>query len=580
MPRTVLPSGAVEYGPVGWPDPRRTLFPPIARWAKEYLRLPDGPNAGDPWTFTRQQSRYLAHWYSITDRGHFVYSQGVCRLCKGAGKDPLAAALALIDLCCPHVVFRRWDENGFPVGQPHASPWVQIAAVSRDQTETTMSLFSAMASEQLRDEYGVRVGKTLVYAGEDDAHKIQAVTSNPLSLEGKRPTLVIPNEVQNWFKSNQGHAMAGVINGNLAKSRGGLARRLSLCNAHVPGRDSIGERLWATFEKQEAGELVDESLLYFALEAPPDTKLNDPEQLEAALRATHGDAVWLNPRRIMQDIYDPETSPSESRRKHLNQVVAAEDAWVWPSEWDALGPVERDKFELRADWERRSAEAGREVPKLQPRDQITLGLDPSKSEDHTALIATEVVSGNWVTLGVWLPQECGHEPRHPDSKPCSDRVIDFSAVDAAVKEAHKLYDVVAFFSDVHPFESYVDAWNRKFGHKYCVKATSRNAIAFDMRTREKEFVLEGAVRVRQEIREGRFRHDGHRMVRVHIHNARAQEREFGENLSGATVGKESRRSPRKIDSAPAGILSRMAWRLYCALPPSKQRRKRTGRASF
>src|SRR5687768_9549955 len=138
---------AVEYGPRGWPPANRTLFPLIKRWCEENLLQPDGPDAGKPWRFTRQQCRYLAWWWAITDRGHWRYSRGVIRLMKGAGKDPLAAVVALVDLCCPHVVFKCWDrKTGLPLGQAHPAPWVQIVAVSRDQTETTMSLFNSMVS--------------------------------------------------------------------------------------------------------------------------------------------------------------------------------------------------------------------------------------------------------------------------------------------------------------------------------------------------------------------------------------------------------------------------------------------------
>jgi hypothetical protein len=72
--------------------------------------------------------------------------------------------------------------------------------------------------------------------------QIQAVTSNPLSIEGGRPTLVIRNETQNWNSSNGGHEMAGAIEGNAAKSEDGAARMLDICNAYRPGEDSVGQR--------------------------------------------------------------------------------------------------------------------------------------------------------------------------------------------------------------------------------------------------------------------------------------------------------------------------------------------------
>lgn len=558
---------AVELGPRGWPPANRTLFPLIARWCAEYLRQPDGDEAGEPWKFTRQQSRYLAWWWSLTPEGRWRFRRGTLRLMKGAGKDPLAAVIAAVELCCPYARFAGWDERGYPIGKPVPAPWVQLAAVAKKQTRTTMRLFPSLFTQKAIEEYGIRIGMEIIYALGDTA-VIEAVTSNPLALEGGRTTLVIPNEIQNWRENNQGVEMSEAIDGNLAKIRGGGARRLSLCNAHVPGLGSVGELEYEAFLAQEAGETVNDDVMYFAVEAPPDTKLNDDESLLHGLLVARGDSVWLDPERIMADIRDPRTTPSEARRKYLNQVVAAEDAWVWPQEWDAMGPPIQLMTESHEEWQKRAAESGRPVTKLTPGECITLGLDPSKSEDHTALIATAVDSGDWVTLGVWDPAE-------------HDGLIPMDEVDAAVRKAHADYDVVGFFSDVHPFESYVDKWNEEFGHNYCIRATVKHAVGFDMRTREREFVLEGAMRMQAEIKKGLFRHDGHKLVRKHIHNARARQIEWNNGaIKAVTVQKESRRSPRKIDSAPAGILSRLAWRLYCALPPAKKRKKRSGKAAF
>jgi phage terminase large subunit-like protein len=76
-----------------------------------------------------------------------------------------------------------------------------------------------------------------------------------------------------------------------------------------------------------------------------------------------------------------------------------------------------------------------------------------------------------------------------------------------------------------------------------------------------------------EIVEGVFRHDGDPRVRQHVHNARRRPNQYG-----VSFGKETRESSRKIDSLAAGTLARMARRAYLALPRSKQRRQRTGRA--
>jgi hypothetical protein len=77
---------ALRYGPQDFPPENRTLLWPILQWQLEYLRQPDGPNAGGPWIYTPEQLRFCAWWWAIDDHGRFVYRRAVLRRCKGAGK--------------------------------------------------------------------------------------------------------------------------------------------------------------------------------------------------------------------------------------------------------------------------------------------------------------------------------------------------------------------------------------------------------------------------------------------------------------------------------------------------------------
>ena len=92
-------------------------------------------------------------------------------------------------------------------------------------------------------------------------------------MEGNRPTLVIRNETQFWYESNDGHALAGVIEGNVTKIPG--ARTLSICNAHIPGEDSVAERDYDAWQAVEAGTAAYAGTLYDALEAPADTPVSE-----------------------------------------------------------------------------------------------------------------------------------------------------------------------------------------------------------------------------------------------------------------------------------------------------------------
>ena len=516
----------------------------VAAWAAKWLQHEDSR----PWKFTREQFRFVLHWYAIGPDFRFTYRDGVLQRLKGWGKDPLGAVLCAVEFVGPcrptgeladaATATALGIPEGQPIGRPHPQAWVQTAAVSKEQTRNTMTLFPAYFTKAALTEFGIDLGKEIIYAHRG-AQQIQAVTSSPRTLEGARSTFVLRNETHHWLSTNEGHEMDAVIDRNLSKASDGSARALSITNAYEPGEESVAQIAREAYEDIVAGKSVDVGILYDSLEAPPEATL-DAETLPATLDAIRGDAVWLDIPRIIQAIMDKRNPASRSRRFWLNQIVVTEDAWCTPQEWDAL-----------ADRETRPAEG----------DLIALGFDGSLTDDHSALIACRVGDGFTFTLGVWDPAKTNNEaPR--------------DAIDRAVHAAFEYFDVVAFYSDLHPWESYVDRWAHELGTDLCVAASPRHRIAWDMRSRQKEFTIEGSERTNNEIAEGAFRHDGDARVRQHVHNARRRP-----NAWGVSFGKEHRESARKVDALAALILARMARRAYLSLPERKQRRKRS-RAAF
>jgi hypothetical protein len=535
------PAEPVAIGPTwrrsedgGWHLPTLTLGWQVLGWTAEYLRQPDGPEAGRPWRFTAEQARFVLWWFAIDEAGRFIHRRGMLRRVKGWGKDPVGATLCAIEFVGP-CRFDGFNARGEPVGAPHPAAWVLTAAVSKDQTRNTMTLFPSLFSDELIAGEQIDLGKEIIYANRG-RRRLEAVTSSPRALEGARGTFTLKNETQHWLLSNEGHAMAEVIARNATKGRDGASRSLSISNAHQPGEDSDAERDWDAWQLIEQGKARDAGFLYDSIEAPPGTDLADEQQLRAGLRAARGDSVWLDEDRHVQEVWDPRNQPSLSRRFYLNQIVAAEDAWIAPHEYDRLA----DETVVLADGE-----------------LVTLGFDGSKSDDHSALIGCRVDDGYTFTLGAWDPAE--HDGEAPRDE-----------IDAMVVSAFERFRVCAFFSDLHPWESYVDRWAERFGRRLVVKANVRHAVAWDMRTRTKEFTVE-CERLHDEIVEGVFSHDGNARVRQHFANARRRP-----NAWGQSVGKEHRESARKIDAVPATVLARLARRLVVA--SGKTPRKRSGRS--
>ena len=506
-----------------WYLPEHTLGWGVINWLAEYVGSPD--DATSIFLPTMEQARFLLWFYAIDEEGKWLHRNAILRRAKGTGKSPLAAAIGLVELCGP-VRFDGWDGDE-PVGKPHPAAWVQLVGVSQEQTKNVMTALNIMASKKLRKAYKLEVCKTVVYSG--IGGRLETVTSSPHTMEGNRPSLVLEDEIQWWVEGNGGHDMRSVIDGNVTKVAG--ARRLSMCNAHVPGDDSVAERDYDAYLLVKQGRAVDTGLLYDSLEAPADTPVSeipaesvDPdghaaglEKLRAGLDVARGDATWLDTGEVIKAILDVRTPISESRRRHLNQINAAEDAFVAPTEWDACQVADNQ---------------------LKPGDRITLGFDGSKTGDWTALVACRIEDGHLQLIKAWDPE------RHGGEVPTED-------VDAVVRSTFARYTVVAARFDVRMFESYVDAWTRDFRRAVKIMASPGKPLAFDMRggnVKRFSFDCEAFL---EAVVDQQISHDGNRTLRAHMMNAKR----YGTTFGSVSVRKASKDSSRKIDAAVCAILA-------------------------
>lgn len=509
-----------------WFLPERTLGWGILNWWATYVKSPGGEHAGSPFMPTLEQARFVLWMYAVDENGRYLFRNIVFRRMKGHGKDPLAAALSLVEACGP-VAFSHFGEDGQPVGKARHAAWIQIVAVSQEQTKNTMSLFPVMISGLMKQQYGLEVNKTIIYTGEGG--RIESVTSSPHSMEGNRPTFVIRNETQWWQEANDGHDLAGVIEGNVTKIPG--SRTMSICNAHIPGEDSVAERDYEAWQAVSSGQAVDVGTLYDALEAPADTPVSeipsareDPEGYEQGLarlrygiEIARGDSLWLPVETIIESVLDVKNPITESRRKFLNQVNASEDSWIAPYEWDAVADP---------------------TLTLDKGDKITLGFDGSKSNDWTALVACRVEDGALFLIKAWNPAV-----HHNEEVPRED-------VDATVRSCFERYDVVAFRADVYQFEAYVDQWGRDFKKKVKVNASPANPIAFDMRGQQKRFALD-CERFLDAVIEQELCHNGDVTLRQHVLNARRHPTTY----DAIAIRKASKDSSKKIDAAVCSVLA-------------------------
>ena len=537
----------------GWNLPERSMGWELLGWCGYWLR----DQHGQDWQFTPEQARFLLWYESLDEVGRLLHRIAVLQRLKGWGKDPVACALAAAKAFGP-TIFDYFDDNGDPVGREDYAAWVQIVAVSKEQTANTMKLFPIMLGEAVRARYGIQVGRQNVW-GLGDTRQIQATGSNFLAIEGKRVTQGIRNEPQNWNDSNQGHDVAGAMSGNATKIPEGLGRLLDIQNAFRPGEDSVAERVREAWEQTRATEhrdatAIDFGLLMDSLEAPPEAPLT-AEAAPEVIEIIRGDSTWLDPRTIVEDIVNGSNPPSESRRKWYNQITAAADAWTTSQEFD---PGFRD-----------------EMPA--PGDGVLIFGDGSKSDDHTAAIGVRISDGLVFPIGIWVPRKV-KEGKREIAIP-----VDRDLVDKDIREALETYDVHGLWFDPSDardsdtgeryWEPYCDAWARDYARKLrrlpAVKTgVQQHLVIWDMRNAQhlKQFT-EGAERTLGEIIDQTLFHRfpqpqspiGGAGVRARqqVLNARRRPNKFG-----VSIGKEHRESRKKVDAAVCMVGARTMWHQF------------------
>ena len=552
--------------------PAHTLGPQIARWVKEYIKSPDGTGA---FVFSPEQLRLLYWIYAVDDSGRWVYRELTIQRLKGWGKDPFAALLALIEMVGP-CRFSHWDEGGNPVGRPEYNAWVQVMAVSKDQTKNTMRMFAVLASEKLKSDYNVVIGKEQMTALRGQ-RLAEAVTSSPETREGNRPTFQIGGEPHHWRDNNSGHDMRGVMDRNLKQP---ASRILWITNAYNPAEESVGQANREGYEldvvtQVKASRMGIPEIMYDTLEAPENARVI-PREIIPVLLAVRGDSVWVNVEDIKAKMLDSRNSVITSRRFYFNQIGADEESWVDPKDVDATIDPQVKAWRRDPDIDLSAPDAALEVGWVPVKrdDPIVMFLDGGKTDDHTAISGYRLSDGYLFAIGHW-GRPSNLDDREPWFAPRTE-------VDERVQEAMDRFTVVAFWADpsharddetdVAYWDDLIDSWHRRYKDRLLLWAvrtgTGQHSVRWDMTSpAHQQTFVQGAEAFQQAMREREVKHDGNAMFVRYMKNAKSYQTKYGTSL-----WKGSRGSKRKIDGAVTHVGARMLGGLFLNREEREQKR--------
>lgn len=491
-----------EFPSLGWE---------LVDFLQDVLVNPDGERRGQPWRFTDEQIAYIVWCYRISpDTGARAFRRSVLARPKGWGKSPLLAALCIGEAAGP-VVFDGWDADGNPVARPRASPHVQLAAVSEDQTDNTYSLLYEMLTLGSVADHapGLDAGITRTHLPHNGG-RIEPVTASSGSREGQRVTFGVLDETHLWTPRNGGVKLASTVRRNVGKMAGVT---VETTNAPRLGEQSVAEatlEAWRRGGRGAAGIHVD-----FRESADEVPDLRDEQRLRAALEQVYGDAKWIDLDRIIAEVHDPGTEEADARRFYLNQMRADADAAFDKQVWQSLA---KPDYVVAA------------------KATITLGFDGARYEDATALVATEIATGHQWPLGIW-------------ERPLDDESweVPEAEVDRTMADAFDTWKVWRLYADPPYWESPVARWKGRYGEKVVIEW-------FTHRDRQMAAALRN---YRQAMSSAELSHDGDSVMARHIANARRRNARTRDEDGRPmwVISKDRRGSPRKIDGAMAGCLS-------------------------
>lgn len=294
---------------------------------EEYLSVPSGLSYGERLVLTNRQKAFTVRQHRIHPvTGRYQYRRSVKEGPKGDGKSPHLGATAFGHLVGP-VVFDGWDAYGEPIGRPHPTPWIQIAALAEDQTDNCYKqLRAALVDSKAIDDFGIDIGLTRIYLiGKPGV--MEPVTSSNARV-GQPITFAGKEEIWLWKPERHGPELSMQLEANLMKT-GGIS--MAATNTFRRGEGSVAEIESDAAEEGVAG------LLYEAHRGSMVTDLTDTAAVRKSLEQAYDpEAHWVPLDTIATSAPDPTTPPNVFRQLYFNiPFEFTDESWLPDGEWES-----------------------------------------------------------------------------------------------------------------------------------------------------------------------------------------------------------------------------------------------------
>lgn len=490
----------------------------VADFIEAHCAIPDGIHAGEPFTLTDEQLAFLVWHYRLhpgvdLDYEHpsraFAYDGSQLVRPQKWGKGPLASAIICAEAAGP-ALFAGWDAHGEPVGRPWPTPWIQVTAVSEDQTD---NIWRALLPMIEMGDFGADLadtGETRINLPGDG--RIEPVTASARSRLGQRITHAAQDETHSWLKRNGGRLLADNQRRNLAGVGG---RWIEYTNGWDPAEQSVAQQTY---------EAPVETIHRDFPQSPASWSYKNKRDRAKIHRFAYRGAPWVDLERIESEAQTLlPRDPGQAERFFGNRIVSGADAAFDPDLWLRLAAP--------------SIRVG-----LAKKTLATVGFDGARFHDSTGFVVTAVELGHQFPAGVW--------ERPADVTDDDWEVPEFGAggVDEAIEQIFDEWDVWRVYADPPYWESAIDRWRGRWGDQVVIAwwTNRTKTMALALKAYENAMLS------------GELNHDGDEALARHIANARKLQTRIRDDDDGRflwVIRKERHDSPLKIDLAMAGCLS-------------------------
>lgn len=336
--------------------PEKRDYRRIAAFALEFLRVPKGTGAGEPFRLRPwQRDGIVKSMFPPTGRRP---RQGVVSMPRGNGKSGLAAVLGLYALLADEVEA------------------AQVLIVASDERQARIVFNAARRMIELSPLLAehVQIFRDRLYVPATDS-MLMPLPAEPAALQGYDPSLTIVDEL---------HVVTEAVWDAMALASG--KREESLTLAISTPADQTDSVMWRLVDYGRKNP-DDKSFRLIEYAAPENCAIDDREAWAAANPALgdflHADALAATLRTTRDEPF---------RRYRLGQWVGSANSWL---PWGV--------FEARADPERGQPAEG---------SKIVLAFDGSASGDSTALVGC-TLDGYLFVVAAWEAPEDDQRWRVP-----------------------------------------------------------------------------------------------------------------------------------------------------------------------